>query len=150
LSLHFLGKTRVLTIFWTVTILPPISILAEVGFYQNTRGYSTTQFDPIRTKKESSDMKRTIFVILAAFMLAATTGCLHRQCREKGCSAEGCSACTVEPTCDPGCAPVKEKCVRAPVAPPDPGPPTGAVAYPYYNLRGPRDFLARNPASIGP
>jgi hypothetical protein len=24
------------------------------------------------------------------------------------------------------------------------------VAYPYYNLRGPRDFLERNPQSIGP
>jgi hypothetical protein len=99
-------------------------------------------------------MKRTIFVILATVMLAATTGCLHRQCREKGCSAEGCSAtaCTVEPTCDPGCAPVKERChrVREQAAAPDPGPQTGAVAYPYYNLRGPRDFLARNPASIGP
>lgn len=30
------------------------------------------------------------------------------------------------------------------------GPPTGAVAYPYYTNRGPRDFLARTPASIGP
>jgi hypothetical protein len=30
------------------------------------------------------------------------------------------------------------------------GPPTGAVAYPYYTTRGPRDFLAKNPTSIGP
>jgi hypothetical protein len=30
------------------------------------------------------------------------------------------------------------------------GPPTGAVAYPYYTNRGPRDFLASNPPSIGP
>jgi len=30
------------------------------------------------------------------------------------------------------------------------GPPTGAVAYPYYTTRGPRDFLASNPPSIGP
>jgi hypothetical protein len=30
------------------------------------------------------------------------------------------------------------------------GPPTGAVAYPYYTTRGPRDFLAENPPSIGP
>ena len=30
------------------------------------------------------------------------------------------------------------------------GPPTGAVAYPYYTTRGPRDFLAKKPASIGP
>ena len=30
------------------------------------------------------------------------------------------------------------------------GPPTGAVTYPYYTVRGPRDFLAKNPGSIGP
>lgn len=30
------------------------------------------------------------------------------------------------------------------------GPPTGAVTYPYYTNRGPRDFLAKNPRSIGP
>jgi len=30
------------------------------------------------------------------------------------------------------------------------GPPSGQVAYPYYTNRGPRDFLARNPQSIGP
>jgi hypothetical protein len=30
------------------------------------------------------------------------------------------------------------------------GPPTGTVAYPYYTTRGPRDFLARCPPSIGP
>ena len=30
------------------------------------------------------------------------------------------------------------------------GPPTGAFAYPYYTTRGPRDFLAKKPPSIGP
>jgi hypothetical protein len=30
------------------------------------------------------------------------------------------------------------------------GPPTGQVAYPYYTTRGPRDFLLKNPPSIGP
>lgn len=30
------------------------------------------------------------------------------------------------------------------------GPPTGAVTYPYYTSRGPRDFLAKNPRGIGP
>jgi hypothetical protein len=29
------------------------------------------------------------------------------------------------------------------------GPPTAAVAYPYYTVRGPRDFLMDNPPSIG-
>jgi hypothetical protein len=32
----------------------------------------------------------------------------------------------------------------------NPGPPTGQVAYPYYTVRGPRDFLRNNPPSIGP
>lgn len=31
-----------------------------------------------------------------------------------------------------------------------PSPPTGQTAYPYYTTRGPRDFLQRNPPSIGP
>ncbi|MCA9238113.1 MAG: hypothetical protein KDA44_21720 [Planctomycetales bacterium] len=30
------------------------------------------------------------------------------------------------------------------------GPPTPTVAYPYYTVRGPRDFLQCNPPSIGP
>jgi hypothetical protein len=30
------------------------------------------------------------------------------------------------------------------------GPPSGAVAYPYYTTRGPRDFLSKCPPSIGP
>jgi hypothetical protein len=30
------------------------------------------------------------------------------------------------------------------------GPPVGQTAYPYYTVRGPRDFLRNNPPSIGP
>lgn len=30
-----------------------------------------------------------------------------------------------------------------------PGPPTGQVAYPYYTVRGPRDFLMSDPPTIG-
>lgn len=32
----------------------------------------------------------------------------------------------------------------------NPGPQSGQVAYPYYTVRGPRDFLRNNPPSIGP
>ncbi|QEG37541.1 hypothetical protein [Bythopirellula goksoeyrii] len=32
----------------------------------------------------------------------------------------------------------------------NPGPPVGQTAYPYYTVRGPRDFLQNNPPSIGP
>jgi hypothetical protein len=31
-----------------------------------------------------------------------------------------------------------------------PGPPVGQTAYPYYTVRGPRDFLLGNPPKIGP
>jgi hypothetical protein len=31
-----------------------------------------------------------------------------------------------------------------------PGPPVGQTAYPYYTLRGPRDFLLANPPKLGP
>lgn len=31
-----------------------------------------------------------------------------------------------------------------------PGPPTAAITYPYYTLRGPRDFLQRELSPIGP
>jgi len=30
------------------------------------------------------------------------------------------------------------------------GPAVGQVAYPYYTVRGPRDFLRNNPPTIGP
>ena len=30
------------------------------------------------------------------------------------------------------------------------GPPNGSITYPYYTNRGPRDFLAKSPPSIGP
>ncbi|GAB4138684.1 hypothetical protein [Thermopirellula anaerolimosa] len=32
----------------------------------------------------------------------------------------------------------------------DPGPPTGAITYPYYTVRGPRDFFQKYPTPIGP
>jgi len=31
-----------------------------------------------------------------------------------------------------------------------PGPPTAAITYPYYTVRGPRDFFQRQPSPIGP
>lgn len=38
------------------------------------------------------------------------------------------------------------------MGPPGPadGPPVGQTTYPYYTTRGPRDFFAASPASIGP
>jgi hypothetical protein len=42
------------------------------------------------------------------------------------------------------------RCPRGDEAAAPAGPATGAVTYPYYTTRGPRDFLAKNPPSIGP
>jgi len=39
---------------------------------------------------------------------------------------------------------------HAPPQAPVGGPPVGTVTYPYYTVRGPRDFLVNDPPSIGP
>ena len=54
--------------------------------------------------------------------------------------APGCSCC---PFC--GCGPSGDQNYNF-----NPGPPVAQTAYPYYTLRGPRDFLLNNPPSIGP
>jgi len=51
------------------------------------------------------------------------------RCRDGACGG-GCGG-----ACPPHCAS---------------GPPTGTITYPYYTVRGPRDFLARAPRPIGP
>ncbi|MBN2216477.1 MAG: hypothetical protein JW719_03780 [Pirellulales bacterium] len=73
----------------------------------------------------------------------------------QSCDPDSCGACgaggACETQCDPGCA---EGCGlmdrirgRRYV---NPGPPTGAVTYPYYTVRGPRDFLMKSPSPLGP
>jgi hypothetical protein len=57
-----------------------------------------------------------------------------------GPPAPGCECC---PCC--GCGPSGDHNYTF-----NPGPPTGQTAYPYYTLRGPRDFLLDNPPPLGP
>ncbi|HLA84681.1 MAG TPA: hypothetical protein VJL29_07800 [Thermoguttaceae bacterium] len=61
---------------------------------------------------------------------------------ETGC-CEGCG----DPACNGGCGLRDRLCGREYV---NPGPPTGAVSYPYYTVRGPRDFLMKSPSPLGP
>lgn len=77
-------------------------------------------------------MRRAICGLLAVFALLAVTGCSTNY--------------------NGTCAQAPGTCQNCPPAPcyANPGPPAAAVAYPYYTLHGPRDFLARNPRSIGP
>lgn len=112
-------------------------------------------------------MKKLFFVLVAGAALIALNGCC---CNGRGCGPSGgcgplCGSCRDCPdTCqsceDCDCEPCdggeweRGLCAcgcglrGAPVV--DAGPPTAAVTYPYYTTRGPRDFLARNPQSIGP
>jgi hypothetical protein len=118
-------------------------------------------------------MKRTLFSLLAVVVLAGLTGCVTQHgrrplaCMGGSCAQapENCQSCGDScgascDTCEKAAPPEKCKHVcrlrqRQPVmeAEPEPapaGPASGAVTYPYYTTRGPRDFLAKNPPSIGP
>ena len=108
-------------------------------------------------------MKRAIFLVMMAVVVAGLTGCITQhgrrplECMGGSCAQapENCRSCN--DGCDNcrrlacrdcggrGCGRCRggEEAVQA-------GPPTGTVTYPYYTTRGPRDFLANNPQSIGP
>jgi hypothetical protein len=119
-------------------------------------------------------MKHALMVLVAMVAMISSTGCLglHGGC---GCGAGGCSAGKCGPNCG-GCAKCGRGGHGAHGAHagghgllhhggahndgyPGPsqmtaadgngGPATGAVTYPYYTTRGPRDFLMNNPPSIG-
>jgi len=77
-------------------------------------------------------MKSAMFALVAAAMIVGSSGCcsLNPFCKGGGDEAAGCAACGAGGQFQPG-------------------PPTAQVAYPYYTTRGPRDFLARNPRSVG-
>jgi hypothetical protein len=65
------------------------------------------------------------------------------------CAGNKCDCC--EQGCGSGCACLRHTGYAGPAVETfAPGPTTGAVTYPYYTTRGPRDFLAANPPGIGP
>jgi hypothetical protein len=137
---------------------------------------SILSFPPHLTRgnKESQDMKRAMFSVLTLIVLAGLTGCAGHRPRPAACVGGGCDAApqtcgqaqagcqSGEAARDDGADPAKKHCCRLfgrgakqPAEPSEqaaaaPGPPTGAITYPYYTVRGPRDFLAKNPQSIGP
>ena len=100
-------------------------------------------------------MKRALFVLVALLAAAALTGCAEdrRYVRSGGPGGTGAYANSSGPS-----NPFAGAGVWDGAGPSDPGgqeafspgPPAGAVTYPYYTVRGPRDFLAQNPRSIGP
>jgi hypothetical protein len=111
-------------------------------------------------------MKRAILMLTAGCFLAVLAGCVCPHGRDGtglingSCqnAPENCAACQggCQGDCDDGCGdPNCERCrkcraERCRKAQPATGPDCPTVTYPYYTVRGPRDFLARSPRSIGP
>ncbi len=102
-------------------------------------------------------MRHALYVLLAVSVLAGMVGCccdrsaLSPQCQ--GLSAWLRGSCDRAPAtcqCCDDCIPCGPQRFRQCDEQCASGPPTGAIAYPYYTTRGPRDFLANNPRSIGP
>ena len=101
-------------------------------------------------------MMRQMFLLLAAVALIASSGC---KVLEKNCSNCGQKQAMMQQT--PQQMPQQVMQAQAQqvmqaqaMAPANPmmqqsGPATAAYAYPYYTVRGPRDFFMKNPPSIG-
>jgi hypothetical protein len=79
-----------------------------------------------------------------------------RSCDMEDCAAcNGGAPCDGGAACDGGCAPpcgegcglLDRLCAHRYF---NPGPPTGAVTYPYYTVRGPRDYFMKSPTPLGP
>lgn len=110
-------------------------------------------------------MKRALIAFFAASVLTMLCGCLRNQVAANGNCPQDPGAVRdgqVMPCgwfqrgdCPPKVCPrcggnhCKAAVAQQQQAPPA-GPPVGQVTYPYYTLRGPRDFLQRTPTPIGP
>jgi hypothetical protein len=120
-------------------------------------------------------MKRAMFPVLTVLVLFSLAGCARLRCgsggyadgccADRGCCSAGCQSgrpCCDDPNnCNDACPCGQKHCrwtcrlfghhsCAAKPRPEVATGPIGAVAYPYYTVRGPRDFLAKNPTTIGP
>jgi hypothetical protein len=91
-------------------------------------------------------MKRVLMLLAVVAALLGVTGCHHhRHTVRQGCGNPYCDRCgggsagTRVPHLPHGYA---DEMGPA-------GPATAQTAYPYYTVRGPRDFLVNEPSSIG-
>ena len=123
----------------------------------------------VANKQGFSDMKCATLSVLAVVVLAGLSGCItQRGPRPTACMGGSCAQAPENCQCcndpgdpnDPGhCRLFGDHCCplcnhQCPLAGGDGGNgdagPAGTIAYPYYTTRGPRDFLAKDPPSIGP
>lgn len=85
-------------------------------------------------------MKRAL--LLVAAISFAVSGCHAYQHK---LSPGSCKTCGPNQADNVPRLPIRQRGMEGPS-----GPATGAVAYPYYTTRGPRDFFMDAPDSIGP
>jgi len=113
-------------------------------------------------------MKRAMLSLLAVVFVAGLVGCVNQHgrrpwaCMGGSCAQapENCQSCdesSSEGYFNPGSGRCCRECggrgchlCRRACEGQTAGPSSATVAYPYYTTRGPRDFLANNPPSIGP
>jgi len=105
-------------------------------------------------------MKRLTALLVVAAVAIIFTGCRTTGCRTGIIGSCGDCPETCASVCDPcaqsgllnklRCRDARNSCAAEPAYAAPAGPAVGAYAYPYYTNRGPRDFLAGNPPSIGP
>jgi len=99
-------------------------------------------------------MKRALLLLVVVLVLAGFSGCAQQPVAANGGDpdVQPC-ACGRRAWCWPFrnvcCGPCRER-AAAPAAMAPPQPPIEAITYPYYTIRGPRDFLERTPSPIGP
>jgi hypothetical protein len=120
-------------------------------------------------------MKRALATFFAAAVLAGLSGCLHDQVAVNGACGQPAAGADHQragdckdvllcgwftrdpcnrPVC-PHCGGLHQRacgahCGHGTGTGQPSGPPVGYITYPYYTLRGPRDFLQRTPSPIGP
>lgn len=87
-------------------------------------------------------------------MAGCSEGCGQGNCGCQSCphcGGQGCNACCHGNTAVNGVVGAVLDCAQSDAAYGfNPGPAVAQTAYPYYTTRGPRDFLMKNPPSIGP
>ena len=111
-------------------------------------------------QEENRVMMRQMFLLLAAVALIASSGC---KVLEKNCSNCGQKQAMMQQAPQQVMQHTPQQVMQAQaqqmmqaqaMAPANSmmqqsGPGTAAYAYPYYTVRGPRDFFMKNPPSLG-
>ena len=111
-------------------------------------------------QEENRVMMRQMFLLLAAVALIASSGC---NVLEKNCSNCGQKQAMMQQAPQQVMQHTPQQVMQAQaqqmmqaqaMAPANSmmqqsGPGTAAYAYPYYTVRGPRDFFMKNPPSLG-